>query len=428
MNSKFIKELPDLVKNDVISNEVASKIEQYYSSQQQNSPNKLFAVFGVLGSLLVGLGIILILAHNWDNFDRMTKTIFAFIPLLIGQFFVSFSILKKKSASWKEASGTFLFFTIGSSIALVSQIYNIPGDLSTYVLTWIVLSLPLIYLLKSNAVAILNMVCITFYAVEFGYGYYSMEETPWLYIVLMALIVPHYIGLLKHHKAANITSVFSWLFPISITIVLGTFVKDVSELGFLMYLLLFSLFYNIGKIPFFDHQKLRKNGYLIFGSIGIVILLLTMSFDGFWYFEKLVFNSQETYISMGLFIANVGVLLYVYSMKWLKEFNVFQYVFILFSILYVVGFNIPVIGTIIVNVIVFVLGVTTIKIGSDKFHFGILNYGLLIVTALVTCRFFDTNMSFIIRGLLFVVVGLGFFFTNYMMLKNQKSKSEFLKN
>jgi hypothetical protein len=97
-------------------------------------------------------------------------------------------------------------------------------------------------------------------------------------------------------------------------------------------------------------------------------------------------------------------------------------------VLYVFGLNIPIVGTIAVNLIVLALGVTTIKIGADTFHFGVLNYGLLIITALVTCRFFDTNMSFEIRGLLFVAVGLGFFLTNYIMLKKQKSRVESLKH
>jgi uncharacterized membrane protein len=426
MNSKLIKELPDLVNNDVISKETALKIEDYYRSKQENTPHRLFTVFGVLGSLLVGLGIILILAHNWDHFERLTKTIFAFLPLIIGQCVVAFSILKKKSNTWKEASGTFLFFAIGSSISLVSQIYNIPGDLSTFMLTWILLSLPLVYLLKSHSVTILNIIFITYYAFEIGYSFSTFNHTPWLYLVLIGLLMPHYLQLLKHQKTANITSIYNWLFPLSLTIVLGTFVEHYSELGFLMYLLLFSLFYNIGKIPFFDRLKLRQNGYLVFGSLGIVIMALTMSFDSFWYLERFLLNTQETYISGLLFMANVAIVIIAFSKKWIKEFNLFKYMFILFSLLYVLGLNIPIFGTVIINLIVLALGITTIKIGADKFHFGILNYGLLIITALVVCRFFDTNMSFVIRGLLFMSVGLGFFLTNYIMLKKQKSKVESL--
>ena len=82
---------------------------------------------------------------------------------------------------------------------------------------------------------------------------------------------------------------------------------------------------------------------------------------------------------------------------------------------------------ILVNMLIFALGVVTVKIGADKFHFGVLNYGLLIIAALVTCRFFDTDMSFVLRGLLFVGVGVGFFLTNYYMLKKQKSKTNSLK-
>ncbi|MGG5487925.1 DUF2157 domain-containing protein [Gaetbulibacter sp. PBL-D1] len=424
MNSKLIKELPQLVKDQVISEDVARNIEVYYQSKQDDKPNKLFTVFGVLGSILVGLGVILILAHNWDNFTRATKTIFAFLPLVIGQLFVGYSILKNKSATWKEASGTFLFFAVGSSIALVSQIYNIPGDLSSFLLTWIVLCLPLIYLLKSNALAMLHIVFATYYACNYGYGYFTMQQTPWLYLGLMALVLPHYWQLLKNHPKANVTSIFNWILPLSCTITLGAFVNNQGDYGYLMYVILFGLFYNIGKIPFFDDQKLRRNGYLIFGSLGTVILLLWTSFNWIWKFNEnnLTFASQEFFIALFLFVVTAMVLGYSYSKKWIKSFNLFHIVFIMFTVLFFIGTSNSIIPTIAINCIIFALGLITVKIGTDKFHFGILNYGLLIITALVVCRFFDTDMSYVIRGLLFVSVGAGFFITNYVMLKKQKSK------
>ena len=424
MNSKLIKELPELIENKIISQEVASKIEAYYNSKQDNSPNRLFTVFGVLGSLLVGLGIILILAHNWDNFPKLIKTIFAFLPLIVGQLFVGYSILKKKSTTWKEASGTFLFFAVGASMALVSQIYNIPGNINTFLLTWILLCLPLVYLLQSNAVAILHIIFSTYYASSYGYGFMSNNNTPWFYLLLLALVLPHYWQLLKHKPKANITSIFNWLLPLSLTIVLGTFIQKNEVFGFLMYVILFGLFYNIGKIPFFDNKKLRRNGFLIFGSAGTIITLLWTSFRWIWKeaMETETIITQEFYVSFALFCITVVILGYSYSKQWIKSFNLFQYVFVFFTILFFIGLNNEIIPTILVNVILFILGLVTIKIGTEKFHFGILNYGLLIITALVVCRFFDTNMSFVIRGLLFVAVGFGFFLTNYIMLKKQKGR------
>ena len=97
MNSKIQNDIEELLENQVISNEVASSIKNYYSSKKTNTPNRLFTVFAVLGATLVGLGIILILAHNWDNFPKSIKTVFAFLPLVLGQLVVGYTILKKKS-------------------------------------------------------------------------------------------------------------------------------------------------------------------------------------------------------------------------------------------------------------------------------------------------------------------------------------------
>ncbi|OBX26208.1 putative membrane protein [Gelidibacter algens] len=423
MKSKIIDELPELVKNQVISEEIALRIRNFYQSQQSDAPGKLFTVFGVLGALLVGLGIILILAHNWDDFSRSLKTFLAFLPLIIGQFLVGYAILKKKSSTWKEASGTFLFFAVGGSIALVSQIYNIPGDLSAYVLIWIVLCLPLIYLLKSHSVAILHTVFSTFYACSLGYGFNAAPQVPWLYLLLMVLMLPHYVHLLKQHPQANMTSIFNWLVPLSVIITLGAFLERNGDLGYLMYVILFGLFYSVGKIPAFHTQKLRRNGYLIFGSFGTIILLLITSFNGIWDFkmDAAVFTSREFYITSFLFCLSSGLLVYLYRKQWLKRTNLFHFVFIIFTVVFFSGLANGVMATIAVNVLVLALGLITIKIGTDQFHFGILNYGLLIITALIVCRFFDTDMSYIIRGFLFVSVGIGFFFTNYVMLKKKKS-------
>jgi hypothetical protein len=82
------------------------------------------------------------------------------------------------------------------------------------------------------------------------------------------------------------------------------------------------------------------------------------------------------------------------------------------------------IATILVNLLLFILGITAIRIGTNTYSFGILNYGMLIITVLIACRFFDTDMGFAIKGLLFILVGGGFFATNYIMLKKQKSKND----
>ena len=82
----------------------------------------------------------------------------------------------------------------------------------------------------------------------------------------------------------------------------------------------------------------------------------------------------------------------------------------------------PVIPQILVNLLLLIISVLVILKGVKTDRLEIVNYGLLILSAQIICRFFDTEMSFLLRGLLFIIVGAGFFFTNYRMLNRRKSK------
>ena len=311
MQSKFQKEIKELLEKDIISADVAERIDAYYTSNQSKSPNKLFTIFGVLGAILTGLGIILIVAHNWDNFSRGIKTMFAFLPLIIGQGFVLFSLLKKKSAAWKESSGAFLFFAVGSSISLVSQIYNIPGDVSTFLLSWLALCLPVIYILRSKAMLLLHIVFMTYYAIEHADAFYGFASIPWYYILLLAAVLPFYLNLLKTQKDSNMVSIFNWLFPLSASITLFTFF-DEGYLWFMSYIFLFSVCYNIGKRPYFEDQKLRRNGYLIVGSLGVISMLMFCTFK--WTWKSLAdfdwSNSYDLYVAMALFAVALSLFLW----------------------------------------------------------------------------------------------------------------------
>lgn len=421
MNSKLQQEVGKLVEAQVISPEVANDIKNYYNSKSDTSPNRLFAIFGVLGSLLVGLGIILILAHNWDDFSRTSKTIWAFIPLVVGQLFAGYTLFKKKGVAWKETAATFLFFAIGASIALVSQIYNIPGSMPSFLLTWIILAAPLIYLLKSHAAALLYMIFITSYACNVGY---FNDETPWWYLLLLLWIVPHYYKQLKEFPRENLTGIWHWVLPLSLLISLGAFVSGNDNIGFLMYVALFGVFYNIGKLSFFDDMKLRVNGYLLIGSLGTITTLMIVSFRWFWNeFQPIMVSGQDTIITAILITAGIAVLVHLFLKKRLRPFNLFQYAFLLFAGIYFSRFISAEIPMILTNLLIFGLGIFAIRIGSNRGMFSILNYGLLIVTVLIACRFFDTEISFVVRGLLFVAIGIGFFGANYLMHKKQQKQN-----
>ena len=420
MNSKLKNELDTLLENKVISPKVASDINNYYDTLPKKT-DRIFTIFGVLGATLVGLGIVLIVAHNWDTFSKGIKTFFAFLPLVVGQLFAGFSILKKKSNTWKESSGIFLFFSIGACISLVAQIYNIPGSLSNFLLTWILISTPLMYILRSKSLAVLHIGFATYYALQHGYSLLSNTGTPWYYLLLFAIVLPFYFLILKEDKKSNLSTIFSWMLPLSLMISLGSFINKGEEFGYLLYMLLFGLFYNISQGSIFKNMKVSQNGYLFLGSLGTLVVSILLSFKFLWSgFKFESFQHQEFYIGLGLFLANTVLIGSSLLKTGRKEFTLNSIAPFLFVLLFFVAQTNIVVARVVTNLFLLLWGVILIHSGVKKLHFGLSNYGLLIITILIICRFFDTDISFVLRGVLFLVVGVGFFATNYVMHKKLK--------
>jgi len=427
---KLRKEISELLSAGVINQDTAEKIENYYLTKAGPPQNKLVIVFGILGALLVSLGIILILAHNWDDLSRNVKTVIAFIPLVLGQVICFYTLWKKEnSTTWREGGSTFLIISIGACISLIGQIYNIPGDLAPFLLTWIALSLPVIYVMKSSVASLLYLIGITFYACEVGY-WGNIHSESYLYWGLLLLTLPYYYYLIKHKSESNFFTFHNWFIPLSVVITLGTLATDIEELMFVGYMSLFGLLYLIGNIPQLRDQKIRNNGYLVLGSLGTVTLLLYLSFDWFWYELRNSHFSTEQWMSSPELIASIvitliAIILLVYQK--MKQSPIVikpaETVFILFIGIFLVGLTSPFV-TLWINLLILAIGIMTIREGARENHFGILNYGLLIVSALILCRFFDTDINFVLKGLLFVGVGFGFFFANYWMSNKRKVKSE----
>src|SRR4051812_41803168 len=114
MSKQILRALPELLHAGVIDNVTADRIKTHYENQDDNSPNRLLIVFGILGGLLVGLGIVLILAHNWDDLSRTMKVVIGFVPLLTGQVLTGILLFRGvENRTWREGVAAFLICSIG---------------------------------------------------------------------------------------------------------------------------------------------------------------------------------------------------------------------------------------------------------------------------------------------------------------------------
>jgi len=428
MKKQLLKDLVELEHASVITPDIATRIKQYYAQKEANSGNRLLTIFGVLGACLVGLGIILIIAHNWDDLGRLLKTCLAFLPLVIGQLIAVYVILKKRdSVPWRESAATFLFFAIGACISLVSQIYHIPGNLSGFLLTWTLLCLPVVYLLRSSMASLFYISGITWFACETEYWSHGLVSGHY-YWLLLAVVIPYYINLLRKQPEGNFTTFHNWFLALSVTISLGIFGKSDEEWLFPAYMCLFVCLYVIGEFPQFSAVKRRNNGYLVIGSLGSLVLLLMLSFDWLWediHGEGLLMANLIKAPEFFAFVVTFCLALFLLFRKnklTREPFkNPMEIIFILFAGLFILGHFTVVVPLALINIAVLVIGLFYIRYGTRENHLGLLNFGLLIITALVVCRFFDADISFVIRGLLFIGVGVGFFLANSRMLKKRKN-------
>lgn len=428
MSKQILKELPDLIHAQVISEETAQRIKDYYHNQPSQSTNRLFIVFGILGALLVGMGIVLIIAHNWDTLPKIAKLAVGFLPLLTGQGVSLYVILKKpEEKAWREGTGAFLFFAIAISISIVSQVYNIEGDLGGFLFVWMCLALPIAYVLRSSVASLLFILGITWYACEVGFFNYPPNNAAG-YWILLALILPFlYIEFIQKNLKNNFFYFHSWFLALSVTICLGLFVEQAEEMIVIAYMSLFSAYMMMSQLKIFETNRVLTNAYLMIGSFGIITLLLMLSFD--WYWDELddtslnrIFTAPEFIVSAILTLISASLLYLLLKKKKWQEINSKSYAFVLIIMLFFIGLSSPAISQLLVNVIILVLAVHTIRDGALHNHLGILNYGLMIITALIVCRFFDTDFSFIVRGLLFIGVGIGFFAANYYMIQKRNKQ------
>lgn len=422
------KDLEELLQAGIITENISNDILVYYKNKKGSSPNRLFLVFGILGALLVGLGIVLILAHNWDQLPRSAKTIFAFVPLLMGQIACGYVLLKKaQNTGWKEGASTFLFLAIGICISLISQIYNIPGNISSFLMIWMLLGLPLIYIMKSSTASLMYLIGITYYAAETSYFSYPQQDS-YLYWLFLLAAIPHYFQLIKKTPAGNFTSFHHWAIPLSSIICLGTLTRDTGEFMFIGYFSLFGICMLLGKASFLKKAAPMANAYRLLGILGSLIILFMFSFKDFWkvvdgeYFnrQELIY-SQEIWIALALTLAGIFMLYNQWRKLPFSKWNPIEAVFLVFAGIFTLGMASPQAAMILINLIILSIGLWVVVYGTQQDHLGTLNFGLLIITVLILCRFLDTDLSFILRGILFIGLGISFFATNYLMLKKRKN-------
>jgi len=383
-------------------------------------------LFSILGAALIGSGIILLLAHNWEEFGRPVRAVLSFLPLVAAQVLAGFVLLKRReSTGWREGAGMFWVLAIGASIALVAQTYHISGDFGLFILTWSLAGLPVVYLLGSSVAAMLFWIGATVWA---GDVCWQHGMVAWFW-PMAGLAVPHLLLAIRQNRYQVRVAFLCWTLAICGAFGIGLALEHRSGLDWIpVFTSYFALLYMLGNLWFDEGRTFWQRPLQTVGGLGVIVLAIVLTFEDAWRHSHWLglWNVTPSEWAQAIILAvwPLGALgLWAYS--WVKR----EPVTLLFGALPVIGVvgsllgfqHAKTVAMVIMNVYVLALGVALIWLGVRDRRLGIVNLGMLITSALIIARFFDSDLGFVVKGLAFIAVGVGFLVTNVMLVRRKKT-------
>jgi uncharacterized membrane protein len=145
------------------------------ASNQVGTGFNLPLLFGVLGGLLLGEGVLLFISSNWRMIPDGAKLVLVFANFLVA-YALAYRMKFGTSPKPGLASGLFLKGAIGygAGLFLIGQIYNFHSDWRAGILYWFLGALPLAYVVESLPVLMLSLSTLILWLIS-AFGFFEAE-------------------------------------------------------------------------------------------------------------------------------------------------------------------------------------------------------------------------------------------------------------
>jgi uncharacterized membrane protein len=392
--SKLIKhESENWVKDGIITPEQQTLILARYPEKAKGNP--LLVFFSIIGFLLIGSGIILIFATNWWRIPLPIRLFLSFVPLWMAMALCAYTALKKyASAPFREGCATFLSLSFFATLALVTQSFHSHNDIQLYLLICGLGTLPVAYLFKSKAALSVSVGCGL--AAPF-FGFPLLLAIPMFYFELRkdnSRVLHSYLLLL--FAALAVRTLFEYMQPASMHIMWS---------AGMLFILLDGAYRKVS--PMYFRTPLKVFGCLVFG-----IYIGVMSWN--WDTSYIIYSRplyEFPWMPLVLFCAYLSLRI----VKWYGPVPTDA-----LAASAMVLALLPASQGIVANIFMLALGILLIFWGSKKFHAIYLNTGMVLLVALIGMRFFDSNLSLLVRGIVFILLGAGFLAANIFISRIKK--------
>lgn len=267
----LLKELELWKDKEIINTESLDKIKKLYTPKHKEAIPPVKIMISI-GSLLLGIGLILFIASNWQNINGQIKLLATFTLSLI-TLFIGYSIKFSKSKPFPLLGDGLLFVSTliwGATIIFLFQNYQVSAS-NNYILVflWGATIFPVAIWFHAEPIYYLSFFLLFLAGIFRG----NFTETP-NYMYLLLGFIPFLLTAKdKKHR----------LIPISILVILmPIFTRfEVFDLYYLLLLSLFLLWY------FWKKEEM----YIIFSCSSLFFYLLTSidksilsQYVGYWFF------------------------------------------------------------------------------------------------------------------------------------------------
>lgn len=138
--------------------------EAILNFEENRKSSYLYYSFLILGVVIIGIGVLAIIAANWEELDDLVKLGFSFIVLT---FVAGLSFWKRENPNLFTVFIVLYSILILGMIGLISQVYNLEGEYYQAAMLWCILSC--LFLITTDSKTFLHLWILGFQIFMIGW-------------------------------------------------------------------------------------------------------------------------------------------------------------------------------------------------------------------------------------------------------------------
>ena len=344
------------------------------------------------------------------------RVVLSLTPLVLSQAALFFACWRRPASTvWREGSALLVTLSVGAAIGLIAQTYHVEENLPAFLRVWLLLTLPLVYVARSWAVAFFAAFLAHVFGSHGGHTLSAFVLGEWEYLGYVVAFLPWLLWqrqrLQPYGAQAGEWRTFAALHSVVFILILCL---NSHNLGSLSTWVCLSAFYLASRtlLPAW------RNVMVLLSKIALALLLLFSA-------DFLMYNNFIDSLLADLRLLTVsGVLLLFAASRW-RRLEWWDVLFVASGIAVhlLASQGMPVrygdAWPWLPTVFIIVLGLWRARLDLDRSLFAV-NSALIWVLMALFLRFVGDNMPLWIKGLVFIIAGLAFFIVNLHLARRPR--------